>query len=244
MSLNSAQESALEILSVEFLFALGTIVVIGLVLTGDNAHVIAMAARSLPPELQRRAICWGTAGAIAVRALMTLSAVWLLQIPGFLLTGGLLLIWIAIKVLLPQDKPVAEGTHSGSSGFWGAMKTILVADAVMGVDSALGVAGAARGGYLLAVIGLLLSIPLVVWCSTLVPRLVGRFPAAIYAGSGVLAATAAKMVMDEPLLAPWINPLLQWSWLVIASTVVLVVLVGLLRRREGFAAPDALVGRN
>jgi predicted tellurium resistance membrane protein TerC len=91
---------------------------------------------------------------------------------------------------------------------------------------------------------LLLSIPLVVWCSTLVLRLVDRCPAVIYAGAGVLAATAAKMVMDEPLLAPWINPLVQWSWLVIASTVVLVVLVGLLKRREGIAAPDALVGRN
>lgn len=228
----------MDIFSAEFLSALGAIIVIDLVLAGDNALLIAMAAHHLPPELQRRAIFWGTAGAIVVRAVMTLALVWLLKIPGLMLAGGLLLVWIAIRLLLPQDKHASEGEHGGSTGFWGAMKTIVIADAVMGIDNVLGVAGAAHGSFLLVVIGLLLSIPLVLWCSTLVLRLVERFPAVIYAGSGVLAATAAKMVMDEPLLARWVDPLAQWAWLLIATTVVLVVLVGLLTRREGFNVLD------
>lgn len=229
----------MDIFSVEFLAALGAIVVIDLVLAGDNALVIAMAARNLPPDLQRRAIFWGTAGAIVVRAVMALALVWLLKIPGLMLAGGLLLVWIAIKLLLPQDKHASEGDHSGSTGFWGAMKTIIIADAVVGIDNVLGVAGAAQGSFLLVVIGLLLSSLLVVWCSTVVRRLVERFPAVIYAGSAVLAATAAKMVMGEPLLAGWVDHLAQWSWLLIASTVVLVVLVGLLTRREDIKGLDA-----
>ncbi len=229
----------MDIFSVEFLSALGAIVVIDLVLAGDNALVIAMAARNLPPDLQRRAIFWGTAGAIVVRAVMALALVWLLKIPGLMLAGGLLLVWIAIKLLLPQDKHASEGGHSGSTGFWGAMKTIIIADAVVGIDNVLGVAGAAQGSFLLVVIGLLLSSLLVVWCSAVVLRLVERFPALIYAGSGVLAATAAKMVMGEPLLAGWVDHLAQWSWLLIASTVVLVVLVGLLTRREDIKGLDA-----
>ena len=229
----------MDIFSVEFLAALGAIVVIDLVLAGDNALVIAMAARNLPPDLQRRAIFWGTAGAIVVRAVMALALVWLLKIPGLMLAGGLLLVWIAIKLLLPQGKHASEGDHSGSTSFWGAMKTIIIADAVIGIDNVLGVAGAAQGSFLLVVIGLLLSSLLVVWCSTVVRRLVERFPAVIYAGSAVLAATAAKMVMGEPLLAGWVDHLAQWSWLLIASTVVLVVLVGLLTRREDIKGLDA-----
>ena len=227
----------MDIFSFEFLSALGAIILIDLVLAGDNALVIALAARNLPADLQRRAILWGTGGAIAVRSLMTVGVVWLLQVPGLMLTGGLLLVWIAIKLLRPQDEASSGDGHGASAGFWGAMKTIIVADAVMGVDNVLGVAGAAQGSFLLVVIGLLVSIPVVVWCSTLVLKLVERFPAVIYAGSGVLAATAAKMVLDEPLLARWVDPISDWSWLFIAAMVVFVVLAGLLMRRERIAAP-------
>ncbi|MEI6117004.1 MAG: TerC family protein [Burkholderiales bacterium] len=227
----------MDIFSFEFLSALGAIILIDLVLAGDNALVIALAARNLPADLQRRAILWGTGGAIAVRSLMTVGVVWLLQVPGLMLTGGLLLVWIAIKLLRPQDEASSGDGHGASAGFWGAMKTIIVADAVMGVDNVLGVAGAAQGSFLLVVIGLLVSIPVVVWCSTLVLKLVERFPAVIYAGSGVLAATAATMVLDEPLLAQWVDPISDWSWLFIAAMVVFVVLAGLLMRRERIAAP-------
>jgi len=183
------------------LSALLAIVVIDLVLAGDNAIVIALAARSLPAELQKRAILWGTAGAIVVRSLMTVIVVWLLNVPGLLLAGGLLLLWIAYRLLVPA----AESGHAHgatATSFWGAMRTIVVADAVMGLDNVLAVAGAAHGSYLLVVLGLLISVPIVVWGSTVVLKVVDRFPAVVYVGAGVLVWTAVKMIHGEPLLAP------------------------------------------
>jgi len=171
---------------------------IDLVLAGDNAIVIALAARQLPPHLQKRAIMWGTVGAIAVRSIMTLGVVWLLKIPGLMLVGGLGLVWIAYKLLADTG----EEEHSGPAvqTFWGAMKTIVVADALMGIDNVLGVAGAAHGSMDLVVLGLLISVPIVVFGSTVVLKLVERFPVIIQLGSAVLAFTAAKMIVNEPLL--------------------------------------------
>ena len=178
--------------------ALLAIVLIDLVLAGDNAIVIALAARNLPPALQRKAIVWGTVGAIVVRSLMTLGVVWLLKIPGLMLLGGLGLLWIAYKLLVDQG----EDTHDGpiATTFWGAMKTIVVADALMGVDNVLGVAGAAHGAMDLVVIGLPVSVPIVVFGSSVVLKLVQRFPVIIQLGAAVLAFTAARMIMGEPLL--------------------------------------------
>lgn len=189
----------MELFSAEFLAALAAIIVIDLVLAGDNAIVIALAARSLPPHLQRKAVLWGTAGAIAVRSAMTLVVVWLLKVPGLLLAGGVLLLWIAYRLLSPEEK---DGGHGGvtTTTFWGAMKTIVIADAIMGLDNVLAVAGAAHGSYLLVVLGLLISVPIVVWGSTLVLKWVERFPVIIYLGAGVLAWTAARMMSSEPLL--------------------------------------------
>jgi YjbE family integral membrane protein len=189
----------MELFSPEFFTALAAIIVIDLVLAGDNAIVIALAARNLPPHLQRKAVLWGTAGAIAVRSAMTLVVVWLLKIPGLLLAGGLLLLWIAYRLLCPAQK---DGAHAGpaTTTFWGAMKTIVIADAVMGLDNVLAVAGAAHGSYLLVVLGLLISVPIVIWGSTLVLKWVERFPAIVYAGAAVLAWTAAKMISSEPFL--------------------------------------------
>ena len=180
--------------------ALLAIILIDLVLAGDNAIVIALAARSLPPQLQRKAIVWGTVGAIVVRSAMTVGVVWLLKIPSLMLIGGLGLLWIAYKLLADQD----HGEHQGpvASTFWGAMKTIVVADALMGIDNVLGVAGAAHGAFDLVIIGLLISVPIVVFGSTLVLKLVERFPMIINIGAAVLAFTAAKMIVSEPLLDP------------------------------------------
>jgi YjbE family integral membrane protein len=176
------------------------VILIDLVLAGDNAIVIALAARNLPSHLRRRAIVWGTVGAIAVRSVMTIGVVWLLKIPGLMLVGGLGLLWIAYKLLEQGDD---EGEHGpGASTFWGAMKTIIVADALMGVDNVLGVAGAAHGSFDLVVIGLLVSIHIVVFGSSIVLKLVDRFPIIIQAGAAVLAFTAAKMIVGEPLLDP------------------------------------------
>lgn len=194
----------MEFLSGPWLSALVAIVLIDLVLAGDNAIVIALAARNLPPHLQRKAIVWGTVGAIAVRSAMTLAVVWLLKIPGLMLAGGLGLVWIAYKLLAPQSGSDAHGPTATT--FWGAMKTIVIADALMGVDNVLGVAGAAHGSFDLVVIGLLISVPIVVWGSSLVLKLVDRFPIITYLGAGVLAFTAAKMIVSEPLLDAVFDP--------------------------------------
>lgn len=188
----------MELFSTPWWSALLAIILIDLVLAGDNAIVIALAARSLPPHLQKRAIAWGAVGAIVVRSAMTVGVVWLLKIPGLLLVGGLGLIWIAYKLLSDQG----GGVHDGpvASTFWGAMKTIVVADALMGIDNVLGVAGAAHGAFDLVIIGLLVSVPIVVFGSTMVLKLVERFPAIIKIGAAVLAFTAAKMIVGEQLL--------------------------------------------
>lgn len=178
--------------------ALLAIVLIDLVLAGDNAIVIALAARSLPANVKTKAIVWGTVGAVVVRSTMTVGVVWLLKIPGLLLAGGLGLLWIAYQLLVDDDEGDAHGPAATS--FWGAMKTIIVADALMGVDNVLGVAGAAHGAFDLVIFGLLLSVPIVVFGSSVVLKLVERFPIIIELGAGVLAFTAAKMVVGEPLL--------------------------------------------
>lgn len=188
----------MELFSPAWFSALGAIILIDIVLAGDNAIVIALAARNLPAHLQRKAIVFGTVGAIVVRSLMTLGVVWLLQIPGLMLVGGLGLLWIAYKLIAPGG----HDEHGGpvATTFWGAMKTIIVADALMGVDNVLGVAGAAHGDFGLVVAGLLISIPIVVWGSGLVLKLVDRFPAVTMIGAGVLAFTAGKMIVGEPML--------------------------------------------
>ena len=188
----------------QFLSALLAIVVIDIVLAGDNAIVIALAARALPAQLQKRAILWGAVGAIGVRSLMTVIVVWLLNIPGLLLAGGAMLVWIAYRLLRPD---AGEGETHGpvATTFWGAMRTIVIADAVMGLDNVLAVAGAAHGSYLLVVTGLVISVPIVVWGSTLVLKVVERYPGVVYVGAGVLVWTAAKMITGEPLLKPWLQ---------------------------------------
>ena len=183
----------------EFLSALAAIVVIDLLLAGDNAIVIALAARSLPKAVQHRAIVWGTVGAIAVRASLTAAVVWLLQIPGLMAAGGTLLAWIAYRLLAVED-PDSGPQVAAAAGFWAAMRTIVVADAVMGLDNVLGVAGAAHGNVLLVMLGLGISIPIVVWGSTLILGCMERFPALQYFGGLVLAWTAARMVTGEPWL--------------------------------------------
>ncbi|WOB08520.1 TerC family protein [Piscinibacter gummiphilus] len=196
----------MELFSSAWLSALLAIVLIDLVLAGDNAIVIALAARNLPTHLQKRAILWGTFGAIAMRTAMTVGVVWLLKIPGLMALGGLGLVWIAYKLLAPGSGE--EGEHGGPAvtTFWGAMRTIVIADALMGVDNVLGVAGAAHGNFTLVVIGLLISVPIVVWGSTLVLKLVERFPIITYVGAGVLAYTAAHMIIGEPLLDEVFDP--------------------------------------
>ncbi|MCX7227256.1 MAG: TerC family protein [Burkholderiales bacterium] len=185
----------MELFSAPWWSALMAIILIDLVLAGDNAIVIALAARNLPAQLQKKAIIWGTVGAIGVRAVMTVGVVWLLQVPGLMLVGGLGLVWIAYKLL--ADQGGSEHEAPVVSTFWGAMKTIVVADALMGVDNVLGVAGAAHGAFELVIIGLLICVPIVVFGSSVVLKLVERFPAIIQIGAAVFGRAGPSNTLSS-----------------------------------------------
>jgi YjbE family integral membrane protein len=215
----------------EFLSALAAIVVIDLVLAGDNAIVIALAARNLPRELQRRAIVWGTLGAIAVRASLTVGVLWLLAIPGLSLAGGALLAWIAYRLLAGDDNGKPHQPKP-ATGFWTAMRTIVVADAVMGLDNVLGVAGAAHGNALLVVLGLLISVPIMVGGSSVILRFIERFPALLYVGGAVLAWTAAKMIVDEPRVAAALEHQPLFRAAIYAAMIAGVLGIAVLRNRR------------
>ncbi|MFF0827277.1 TerC family protein [Brevibacillus sp. NPDC003359] len=217
------------LLTPEFWTALLSIIIIDLVLAGDNALVIGMAARNLPAHQQKQAIIWGTVGAIVIRALATLAVVWLLKIPGLLLVGGLILIWIALK-LLTQDNGHDNMKASGTLG--AAIWTIIVADTVMGLDNVIAVAGAAHGDFLLVVIGLIISVPIMVWGSTLILKLIEKYPVVIYIGSAVLAYTAAGMVTSEKFLAPFFASYPWVKWVFIVAVVVGVLLIGRMKSQQ------------
>jgi len=219
----------MELFSAAWWSALLAIILIDLVLAGDNAIVIALAARNLPRHLQKKAIVWGTVGAIVVRSLMTVGVVWLLQIPGLMGLGGAALLWIAYR-LVAED---GGGDDHGpvATTFWGAMRTIVIADALMGIDNVLGVAGAAHGSFDLVVVGLLVSVPIVVFGSRIVLKLVERFPAIIQAGAAVLAFTAAKMIVTEPLLREVFAPSAIARWTTYAVCIAGVLAAGWLAAR-------------
>jgi YjbE family integral membrane protein len=193
-----------EFFSAAFMSALFAIVLIDLVLAGDNALIIGLVARNLPRQTQRKVIFWGTFGAIAVRGLMAILVVYVLDLPGFMLAGAIALVWIARKLLTPD--PQAAANHAAAvpaATFAVALRTIVVADAVMGVDNVLAIGGAAIGSVLLIVLGLAISVPIIVWGSHLVIRLVDRFPSIVLLGGAVLGWTAYSMIVREPLLASW-----------------------------------------
>jgi YjbE family integral membrane protein len=218
----------MDFFSADYFSALLSIIVIDLVLAGDNAIVIGLAARTLPKDQQKKVILWGTAGAIIIRIIATLAVVWLLKIPGLLVIGGVLLIWIAYKLLAEEKGHDVKP----SENFWGAIKTIIIADALMGLDNVLAIAGASHGDFSLVVIGLLVSVPIVVWGSALILRWVDRFPIIITIGAGVLAYTAAKMITDEKFLKGFFedNPLLKWG--LIALIVLGVLAFGTMKKRQ------------
>jgi YjbE family integral membrane protein len=209
----------MDFFSIEYLSALLSIIVIDLVLAGDNAIVIGLAARNLPKNQQKQVIIWGTIGAIIIRAIATLAVVWLLKIPGLLLIGGILLVWIAYKLLVEEK---GHDVKAGES-FWAAIRTIVIADALMGLDNVLAVAGAAHGDFSLVIVGLLVSVPIVIWGSTLILKWIERFPIIITIGAGVLAYTASRMITDEAFLKDFFeeNPILKWGLtiLIIAGVV-------------------------
>ena len=221
----------MELFSPEFFSALLAIVVIDLVLAGDNAIVIALAARGLPAHQQKKVIVWGTVGAIVIRTAMTFAVVWLLKIPGLMLVGGLLLLWIAYKLIMADTSAHHDGAGASNASLWAAIKTIIIADSVMGIDNVLGVAGAAHGSFLLVVLGLLISVPIMVFGSSLVLKWIERFPAIVYIGAAVLAWTAASMITKEPWLATYLSAHDVMKWGVYAIAVIAVLALGYLKSK-------------
>jgi YjbE family integral membrane protein len=217
-----------------FWVALGEIIMVNVVLSGDNAVVIALAARSLPPRQQKQAIIWGSVAATVILVTLTIIAAEIFELPYLRLGGSLLLFWIAVQLLLPAGE--SEDEAGGGKTAWAAMRTILVADLIMSTDNVIGVAATAKGDLVLLMLGLGISVPVVVFGSTIVMKLIGRFPAIITLGAALLGWVAGDMLDSDPILVGWIAAHMPWlqftlpligeiSWSQIAGAV-LVVAVG------------------
>ena len=180
------------------------IIVIDLLLSGDNAVVIALACRNLPAGQRNKGILFGVAGAIGLRVILTFFAVSLLSLPYLKLVGALLLLWIGVKLILPEEEHSA-GNIQADTRLFGAVKTIIIADFVMSLDNVLGVAAAAHGNAMLLAFGLLVSIPLIAWSSQLVLKLIDRFPFIIYAGGMLLGYVAGEMLVSETVFSPLVE---------------------------------------
>jgi YjbE family integral membrane protein len=214
-----------------FWVALLQIIGVNIVLSGDNAVVIALAARSLPPAQQKQAVFWGSSAAVVMRIILTIVAVELLKLPVLKLIGALLLIWIAVQLLLPEED--GEGEGESISNMAAAIRTILIADLVMSLDNVIGVAAVAKGSMPLLIIGLAISIPLVIFASTFLLKLMERFPVIITLGAALLGYVAGEMAVTDPLVAPWIEVNAAWlhTVLPVAGVVIVIGLGKLLAAR-------------
>ena len=198
----------------DFLGALVGIMMVNIVLSGDNAVVIAMASRSLPPKQQKMAILWGSAGAIGLRVILTVVAVALLSIPYLQFVGGLLLVWIAAKLLMEESHD--EESVQASDSYLSAIKTIIIADLVMSLDNTLAIAAIADGNYLLLILGLGLSIPLIIFGSKLLMTVMEKYPIVIYAGAALIAWTAGQMMVSDKEIGPIIENMMP-GWILPAA---------------------------
>jgi len=222
----------------QFWTGLGQIILINIVLSGDNAVVIALAARSLPPQQQKQAILWGSAAAVVMRIILTIVAVELLRLPVLKIVGGLLLLWIAVQLMLPEEE--GEGGAKAGVGLWAAMRTILVADLVMSLDNVIAVAAAAKGSLTLLILGLAISIPLVIFGSTLLLKVMERFPIIITVGAALLGWVAGEMFVTDPLVKAWVDAsAAALHWAGPAAGTVLVLVAGTLLARRALAARAA-----
>jgi YjbE family integral membrane protein len=212
----------------EHLLLLSEILIINLVLSGDNAVVIAMASKNLPLKQRKRAVWWGALGAVLLRCVLTWVAVLLLKIPFIHAAGGVLLAAIAVKLLLPQEE---HSRVAGASSLWKAVQTILAADFIMSLDNVLAIAALAEGDVSILVIGIAISIPIVVWGSNLIADWLQRLPILVYAGAGILGYTAGDMLLQDPQLGPALAaaaPALARA--VPAGTAAVVIMFGWLRK--------------
>lgn len=223
-------------MTAHFWVAVGQIILIDILLGGDNAVVIALACRSLPPEQRKKGIIWGTAGAIILRVILIAFALALLSVPYLKIVGAVLLIWIGVKLLIPED----EDEHSNiqaSDKLWGAVKTVIVADLVMSVDNVIAIAGAAQGAgeqhqMALVIFGLLVSIPIIVWGSQLVLKLMDRFPLIITLGGMLLGWIAGTMAHTDPAVVSYLPQEKVWNYGFGIAGALLVLALGKLAQKK------------
>lgn len=193
----------MEFLELATWITIGKIILIDILLAGDNAVVIGMAAGKLPADLQRKAVIWGTVGAIVMRLLFaTILVEALTLIPAIHLGGGLVLLWIAIQLMKGDDE---EAHIEAKDSLMGAIWTIIIADAMMSIDNVIGVVGAAQGHLEMVVVGLLITVPIIIFCSTLFARIIGKYPDILWAGGALLGWVAGEMIVEDPLLIPYIQ---------------------------------------
>jgi len=197
-----------EVMTSQFWLGLGAIVWVNIILSGDNAVVIALAARSLPQKQQKQAVFWGAAAAVVLRVVLTVVAVELLRLPYLKIIGGALLFWIALKLLMPEDDDGDDVVSS--SHLMGAIKTILIADLVMSLDNVIAVAAVAKGSFMLLVLGLLISIPLVVYGATMLMVLMDRYPVIITVGAALIGFVAGEMMVTDPVVVGWFEQTAHW----------------------------------
>jgi YjbE family integral membrane protein len=223
----------MDMTTAAFWTALGSIIFTNIILSGDNAVVIALAARSLPARQQKQAIFWGSAAAIVLRIVLTLVAVQLLHQPYLKIVGGILLVYIGVQLLIEEEDEIEEGTDNQPKGMLAAVRTILIADLVMSLDNVIAVAAAANDSITLLVLGLGISIPLIIFGSTMLLKLMERFPVIITLGGALLGYLAGEMAATDPALAPWVGPVSHSAANIAgAAGAVLVVAIGMLIRRR------------
>ncbi|MBX3608437.1 MAG: TerC family protein [Hydrogenophaga sp.] len=221
----------------QFWLGLGQIIWINIILSGDNAVVIALAARGLQGKQQKQAIFWGTAAAVVLRVVLTIVAVKLMQLPWLQLVGGILLLWIGVQLL--NDGDDGESDHHGNSNLLTAIRTILVADLVMSLDNVIGVAAAANGNITLLVFGLAIAIPIVIFGSTLMIKVMSRFPVIVTLGAALIGWVAGETVVSDKMIEPWVPHHSVGFYLAAVTGAVLVVLTGKLLQRRNAARAEA-----
>ena len=221
-----SKEDTLDILTVQGLLAMLQIIVIDILLAGDNAIVIGMAARNLPAHLQKKAIFWGTAGAIILRLVMAFLFVEALNnIPALRLVGGILLLWIGYKLVVDDD---SEHNIEAKDNLRAAIMTIVIADGIMGIDNVIGVVGAASGNMTLVAVGMLITVPIIIYGSTLFVKVIERFPIILYVGGGILAWVGAAMSVEDKLISHTVAP---YALLIKIGAVIFVVGASLLAKK-------------
>lgn len=231
-----------DFLTAHFWVAVGQIILIDILLGGDNAVVIALACRQLPKAQRTKGIVWGTVGAIVLRVILIAFALTLLKVPFLKLVGGLLLLWIGVKLIAPDDEDGHDNIQ-GSDKLWGAVKTIIVADLVMSIDNVIAIAGAAQGAgeqhqLALVIFGLVVSIPIIVWGSQLVLKLMDRFPVIIVLGGMLLGWIAGGMIQSDPGLEDYLPQTDAWQYGMSIAGALLVLAIGQLMKARSPAAAD------